>query len=426
MKKLFAVAAIVTAATSLSAHDYAMKGVDLSKAVPEAGMRLAKGFTAQVFADEVGRVRHIVAHESGWIYASLARPQEGKGMIALKDTDGDGKADKKIYFAEGLYGTGLALDGDKLYYGADQRVIRYTLVDGEVKDKGEVIVDGFSLNRQHDAKSLTLDGKGGLYINFGVPSNNCMEKSRTKGSPGQMPCKILESYGGVWKFDADKLNQTQQDGMLYSTGHRNAVALEWNMKADDLYLVNHGRDQLFSFFPDLYSREESAELPSEEFHRVKKGDNLGWPYSYYDHRKGARIKNPEYGGTGKEVVTDAKKPIVGFPGHWAPNDILFPSEKSGLPTGALIAFHGSWNRGSAQRGYRIVFVPLSAKGDVQGQWITFADGFANPSGTGEAVNQVSSSRNAKHRPMGLAEGIDGSLYVTSLMSGGRIWKVSHE
>lgn len=431
MKKIISAAIILSGSLALSAtaHDHSMKGVDAAQKVnAKTGMRLTKGFHADVFADDLGAIRHIVSHKSGWVYVSVVKSRNGgetHGLIGLKDSDGDGKADVTRKYAEGLFGTGLALLDDTLYFGADKKIIRYGLSDkGEIVDAGDVIVDGFTLNRQHDAKSLTVDVRHNVYVNFGVPSNACMEKMRTKGSPGQTPCKILENYGGVWKFDGKKLGQTQKDGVKYSTGHRNAVAIEWDRVTQGLFLVQHGRDQLNYMFPDMFSKQESAELPAEEFHRVRKGDDLGWPYSYYDHKVGKRIQMPEYGGDGKKIAK-GKKPLIGFPAHWAPNDLLFPNHQTGLPRGALIAFHGSWNRGKAQRGYRVVFVPMDKAGNVKGQWVTFADGFANPEGKGEEVNNVASPRNAKHRPMGLANGQDGTIYITS-RTGGRIWQVKHD
>jgi glucose/arabinose dehydrogenase len=186
--------------------------------------------------------------------------------------------------------------------------------------------------------------------------------------------------------------------------------------------VQHGRDQLGEFFPEYYTPEESAELPSEEFHKVAEGADIGWPYSYYDHRKGARILMPEYGGDGEQTSDRGQAPILGFPGHWAPNDLMFPHGNSfpaAYKNGAFIAFHGSWNRAPLpQQGYRVVFVPMDAEGKVAGDWITFADGFA-----GKQV--IKSPRDAKHRPMGLAEGSNGEIYISSLMSGGRIWRITY-
>jgi glucose/arabinose dehydrogenase len=145
---------------------------------------------------------------------------------------------------------------------------------------------------------------------------------------------------------------------------RNAVALSWNSTANALYLVQHGRDQLNALFPEHYSLEESAELPAEEFHRVDLNSNIGWPYTYFDQVKGKRVLAPEYGGDGDKVSDNGiyQAPLIGFPGHWAPNDLLFYSAQN-FPAryreGAFIAFHGSWNRAPfPQQGYKVVFIPM--------------------------------------------------------------------
>lgn len=388
------------------------------------GIRVPAGFTSTVFADDVGRARHMAVSETGWVYVALARKKDGFGAVALKDTDGDGAADQRRYFAEGLDGTGMGIHDGHLYYGTNTSILRWTLPqDGAPAGAPEMVVGGMPDERQHSAKPFTFDGKGGILVNVGAPSNACMQEMRTKGSPGMDPCPILENFGGIWRFDLAKIGQTQADGELYATGVRNAMALDWNMAADSLYLAQHGRDQLASFFPDMFTNEMSAELPSEEFHKTPKGANVGWPYSYWDQLQGKRMLMPEYGGDGKTTSDRGQDPIIGFPGHWAPNDMIFlrgDDWPSGYHKGALIAFHGSWNRAPMpQQGYRVVFVPMDASGEVSGDWVTFADGFPGP-------GPVMSPRNAKHRPTGLAEGPDGALYISSLMSGGRIFKVSYD
>jgi len=415
---------LATTASSITMSN--IVGVDESAPIDEAlGLRLPEGFSAEVFADDVGRIRHIVVAENGWLYGALARPKSGMGAVALKDNNGDGIADERIFFAKGLKGTGIDIYDGYLYYGTDVSILRWKLPDsGEPKTGPELIAHGFGEKRQHGAKSFAFDNEGGLYVNVGAPSNACMEKMRTKGSPGMDPCPILEEYGGIWKFDAStKMQHQNKEGKRYATGVRNAVAIDWNPHADSLYVVPHGRDQLGEFFPEHYSPADSAELPSEEFHRVAEGADMGWPYSYYDHRKGERIMMPEYGGDGEAVSDVGQNPLVAFPGHWAPNDLLF-LHGDALPDsyqkGAFIGFHGSWNRTPLpQQGYRVAFVPMDADGNVTGDWITFADGFAG-------VAKIKSPRDAKHRPMGLAEGADGALYISSLMSGGRIWKITYE
>ena len=56
-------------------------------------------------------------------------------------------------------------------------------------------------------------------------------------------------------------------------------------------------------------------------------------------------------------------------------------------------------------------------GRPSGDWEIFADDFEGPS-------PVTSQANAAHRPAGLAQGPDGSLYVSD-DAGGRIWKISY-
>ncbi len=398
---------------------------DMASRVPEATLTLPKGFVSEVFADGIGSVRHIVVAENGWLYGALSRPVKGGfGAVALRDADGDGVAEQKQYFAKRLRGTGVDIHDGYLYYGTNLSVIRWKLPDagGAPTAKAELVAHGFTQQRQHAAKTFTFDNAGSLYVNVGAPSNSCMENMRTKGSKGMDPCPILDEYAGIWRFSATELMQHQHDAERYVTGVRNAVALDWNPYADALYLVQHGRDQLAEFFPEYYSLEDGAKLPAEEMHKVQAGSDVGWPYSYYDQRKGERMMMPEYGGDGKKTSGAGQTPVAGFPGHWGPNDLLFLRRGSWpekYHMGAFIAFHGSWNRAPLpQDGYNVVYQPLDADGNVTGDWEIFADGFAGK-------KKIMNPRNTEHRPTGLAEGPDGALYISSSMSKGRIWKVTY-
>lgn len=420
---LLALVMMGTSAASLAGQG--VTGVADEQAVDAAtGIKVAPGFRATVFADGLGRARHMAASDSGWVYVALARQKDGYGAVALHDSDGDGVADLRQAFAAGMSGTGMGINGNYLYFATDESVMRWPLpAAGAPTGEAEVIIGGFPNERQHSAKPFTFDDAGHIYVNIGAPSNACMEKMRTKGSPGMEPCPILEDFGGVWRFDANKPGQTQDDGLLYATGIRNAMAIDWNPHADALYIAQHGRDQLHSFFPDLYDETQSAELPAEEFHRVEEGADIGWPYSYVDPAIKGRVKMPEYGGDGKMLSDKGQEPLIAFPAHWAPNDLSFPRTDA-LPeswrTGAFIAFHGSWNRApEPQAGYRVVYVPMDDAGNVAGEWVTFADGFAGQ-------GPIMSPRDAVHRPTGVLAADDGAIYFSSLMSGGRIWKVVYE
>lgn len=399
---------------------------DVECAPDNDGLVLPDDFCASVVADSLGPVRHITVNENGDVYAALRSVSDGGGIVALRDTDGDGTADVEERFGTSG-GTGIDLHNGYLYFAPDTAVWRYELADDELVPAGEPerVVSGLPDQDSHAAKPVAFDGAGSMYVNVGGPSNACQEEARTAGSPGQDPCPQLERQGGVWQFSDDALGQDQvDDGVRYATGIRNAVALAWNGAANSLYAVQHGRDQLNQLWPDRYTEEESTELPAEEFFKVDEGDNFGWPYCYYDWvDSDQKVLAPEYGGDGSEVgrCSEFEDPIVAFPGHWAPNDLLFYSGDqfpAQYQNGAFIAFHGSWNRSPRQDGYIVAFVPF--EGDMPSDdYETFADGFA-----GEGDWRPENPGDAEHRPMGLAVGPDGSLYISDSVQG-RIWRVMH-
>ncbi len=184
---------------------------------------------------------------------ALQELQDGHGLVAVRDTNGDGRGDLTAYFGN-LPGTGLQIHKGYLYFAHDTGVVRYKLMDNEllpVSDP-EPMVIGFKRQYQHQAKTIAFDQAGNLYVNVGAPSNACQENDRTSGSPGMDPCPLLEMYGGIWRFKDDVLNQTQEkDGYRYATGLRNCVAIDWNNAVNKLYVVQHGRDQLNQMVPGI-------------------------------------------------------------------------------------------------------------------------------------------------------------------------------
>jgi glucose/arabinose dehydrogenase len=394
----------------------AVTGVTL--AADTDGLTLPPGFSATVVQEGLGAGRHLVIAANGDIYLASR-----KGLTAMRDTNADGKADVATPFGD-VAGTEVRLFKDWLYVSDDVGVYRYALKQGTLVPAGarETVVAGFPLERQHSDKTFALDPKGTLYINVGAPSNSCQQKDRSEGSLGQNPCALLEKYGGVWVFDGTKLNQKPADGRRFATGMRNAVAIEWNASANALFAVIHGRDSIDTLFPALYNAADNATRQAEEFHRIVDGGNYGWPYTFFDTKLGHRVLAPEYGGDAQKTPEAGKypDPLVAFPAHWAPNDLLFYAGKN-FPAkyqdGAFIAFHGSWNRApEPQAGYKVVFQPMK-DGKPDGAYEVFADGFA-----GEMKDN--SPGNARYRPVGLGVGPDGSLYVSDSQKG-RIWRISY-
>jgi glucose/arabinose dehydrogenase len=386
------------------------------------GITLPQGFCAAVVATDVGRARHLVVAPNGDVFASLEGGRGGGGgVIALRDTDGDGKLDKRETFGDGS-STGIALRNGYLYVATMTSVVRHKLAAGELKPSGapETIVDGLPGGRQHGDKGIAFDGRGGLYVNVGAPSNACQQPDRQPNVPGQDPCPLLEKHGGIWRFDENKVGQQQADGKRYTTGMRQMVGLTWH--DNSLWVVMHNRDSLNTLWPEKFTAEQNGEWPAETLLKVSDGSNFGWPYCFYNNAEGKLVTNPEYGGDGKttERCGSFTPPTVAFPGHWAPNDVLFydgtqfPSQYRG---GAFVAFHGSWNRAPLpQAGYNVTFVPF-AGGKPSGKYEVFANGFAGQS-------PLMNPGQAAARPGGLAVGPDGSLYITEDAKG-KIWRVMY-
>jgi mono/diheme cytochrome c family protein len=277
------------------------------------------------------------------------------------------------------------------------------------------------MGEQHEAKSFAFDEAGRLLVEVGSPSNAYGNPDRAKGAKGQDPTEFLKTHGGFWRFDPSKPNQTQADGFHFSTGHRHMLSLAWNPVSKTFFVVMMGRDQLSTVDPEHYTADDNAELPAEEMHVLREGANFGWPFTYWDGIKKARMVAPEYGGD-KEKRAEAGKypdPLIAFPAHWAPLQMTFyegeqfPARYRG---GAFIAFHGSWNRAPRpQKGYNVTFVPFDPKGMPRGTYEVFADGFAGR-------DEFTAPRDARFRPGGVTVGPDGSLYVGDTEKG-RVWRI---
>jgi len=400
-------------------------------AAPEAALKLPPGFTATVFAENIGSARHVVVAPNGTVYVNTWRsPYDttrqtpaGGYIVALKDTTGDGQADLIRRFGPtsksgATGGTGIAINRDWLYVEADSEIVQYRLPESGLVPAGDTltIVSGLTKEGGHPMHPFAVDDRY-IYVNMGSNTNSCQVKDREVESPGHKPCTELLQRAGIWRFD-NANGQRFSQSRRFATGIRNADGLAIHPGDGVLYATQHGRDQLGQNWPKLYTAKQGAELPAEELLRVEKDGDYGWPYCYYDAALKSLVLAPEYGGDGKKVGECATKrgPVAAFPGHWAPNALvfyvgrMFPEQYHG---GAFIAFHGSWNRApEPQAGYNVVFQPMK-EGKASGPYQVFADGFAG---------DRKEPGLAAHRPAGLAVGPDGALYVTDDQRG-TVWRI---
>lgn len=421
-----------------------------------AGLKLPAGFCATIFADTIGHSRHLVVAPNGVVYVNTwsgayyqTPPHQGGFLVALRDTNNDGRADVIVRFGRsapaasaqsktrggpstkgpgseksGAGGTGIALYNGYIYAEEGPTIVRYKMRADSLSPEpaAEVVVSGLPLSGDHPMHPMAIDAQGNLYMDVGSATNSCQLKNRVKGSPGHKPCTELETRGGIWRYDANTLNQQFSSAGRYATEIRNAVGIAFAPDGQ-LYSTQHGRDQLAENWPNLYTAEQGQNLPAEELLQIRQGGDYGWPFCYFDNKQAKLVLSPEYGGDGGKTVGECASknaPVAFFPAHWAPDDLMFYSGTS-FPQqyrgGAFIAFHGSWNRSPGpQGGYQVAFVPFTGgKPASQNQFETFADGFAEGKMQPDA---------AAHRPAGLAQGPDGSIYVAD-DKGGRVWRITY-
>lgn len=399
------------------------------------GITLPPGFCAVIVADLVvggkpAAARHMAVTPAGDVFVAINNPSQANpafGIVALRDTNGDGRADMQSQFSPNLGGSGIAWANNTLYFGANDRIMRYALPNGQLTPTAnpDVVVSGLPATGDHVSKTLVFGNASTLYVNIGSATNSCQVANRQLQSPGQNPCPELPVRAGVWTFNPSGTNQTEADGHHYATGYRNLVALDINPANGQLYGVQQGRDMLSENWPQFFSDDQSANLPNEEFVRITDGSNNGWPYCYYDDQTHhAKMLAPEYGGNGTLTSGNGfdcatyNQPLATFGAHWSPdgmhfyNGTQFPAHYRG---GMFVVFHGGFNRAPLpNEGYKVLFLPMGSDGRPSGPAETFADGFAGPSSNLPA--------DAIHRPVGVAEGPDGSLYFSDDKAG-RIWRV---
>ncbi len=379
-------------------------------------IKLPSGFSATIVADSLGAVRHLAVNKNGDIYVKLSALKNGKSILFLSDTNHDGKMDKTIGF--GNYpGTGIRIQGDVLYASSNSGVFMYPLNNkGEVEDTShpETIVQGLVDKGRDNAKAIAVDDNNNLYVAVGSYDETCTDDS----GHGILNCPLLDSVGGIWQFSTSKRNQSYSDAVHYARGLKNVVGLDWNEATKSLFATQHGRGGLSEKFPKLYTEEQGKALPAETLYELDKGADAGWPYVYYDPFLHKKIVAPEYGGDGKKSVDNKYlDPVVAFPAHLGPNDLLFYTgnmfpEK--YKNGAFVVFHSQSQ--VLKKGYLVAFVPFK-NGKPAGEWEVFADNF-----TGVDLSNPNGSYH--HRPIGIAQGADGALYVADDLKG-TIFKITY-
>jgi hypothetical protein len=202
MKQLFVRSSYILASLAGMAGLFAYRNLPeppLKKNTVADAIKLPAGFSATVLGTELGATRHLTVSKNGDVYAKLSKLKDGKGILLMRDTNKDGVIDETKYF--GNYpGTGVTIKNGYLYASSNTGVMRYKLnANEEIIDieNPEKIVDGLVDKGRDNAKPFVLDNANNIYVTVGSYNDPCREKGTGKGI---MPCSILDSAGGIWKF----------------------------------------------------------------------------------------------------------------------------------------------------------------------------------------------------------------------------------
>ncbi|MDD1449814.1 sorbosone dehydrogenase family protein [Sphingomonas sp. H160509] len=308
----------------------------------------------------------------------------GNRITLLRDTNGDGRADVRTVFIDGLDAPyGLAFVNGSLYVANQGALLRFAYRDGETRitTPGELVTSLPSRVNHHWTKSLAASADGTkLYVGIGSNSNIT-----------ERGMEVEEDRARIWEID-----RASGAHRVFATGVRNPTALAINPQTNALWAVANERDEL------------GARLVPDYLTSIRPGGFYGWPYSYWGQNVDPRVhpQNPA-------LVAKAIAPDYGLGSHVAALGVTFVTGAglgNGYAQGAFVGEHGSWNRQDLA-GYKVVWIPF-AGGKPSGKPRDFVTGFIDAQG------------HARGRPVGvLFDARTSALLVADDLSN-TVWRIA--
>ncbi|MGE0316095.1 MAG: sorbosone dehydrogenase family protein [Lautropia sp.] len=369
---------------------------------------VAAGVTVKAFATGLDHPRWLTVLPNGDVLVAETnappKPDDGQGLegrlmkavqrragagvpsadriTLLRDADGDGVADTRSVFVDGLRSPfGMVLIGTRLYIASTDAIDAFDYAPGQMRIEGAAtrITDlpAGTINH-HWTKNIIASADGGrLYATVGSNSN-----------VGENGIEAEKGRAAIWEVDP-----ATGDKRLFATGLRNPNGMAWIDGV--LWTVVNERDEL------------GNDLVPDYLTSVKDGGFYGWPYSYFGASVDTRV-SPQR----PDLVAKAIAPDYALGAHVAALGLVAASDTA-LPApfadGVFVGEHGSWNRDPAV-GYKVVFIP-------------FADG--RPAGAPIDVMWafVDANGEARGRPVGVAIDRRGALLVADDV-GNAIWRAT--
>jgi glucose/arabinose dehydrogenase len=336
---------------------------EYSKTLPLDKIKLPAGFKIDIYA-EVENARSMALSPSGIVYVGN---RDKDKVYAVKDSNGDFKADKKWVIASGFnMPNGVAFKDGDLYVAEISRITKFPGIESKLDNPPApvVIKADYPTESHHGWKYIAFGPDGKLYVPVGAPCNICESEDKI--------------YASITRLNADGSGLE-----IFAHGVRNSVGITWHPETKELWFTDNGRDML------------GDDKPFCELNAAPKaGMHFGYPYCHE-----GTLKDPEFGN--KRPCSDFTPPMDKMGPHVAPLGLkfytgaMFPdSYKNQL----LVAEHGSWNR-SKKSGYNLTLVNF-VNNKVTGHQV-FASGWLDDA-----------TQKAWGRPVDVLMLPDGSMLVS--------------
>lgn len=295
---------------------------DNSKSLPLSSIKLPAGFRIEVFA-EVESARSLAISPDGTVFVGN---RDKDKVYAVKDVDGDYKADRRWVIADGLnMPNGVAFKDGDLYVAEATRILKFAGIESKLSNPGEpqVIGEAFPEQDGHGWKYIAFGPDGQLYVPVGAPCNICEPKE--------------EIYASITRMNADGSGRE-----IFAKGVRNTVGFTWHPETHQLWFTDNGRDAM------------GDEVPNCELNLAPEpGMHFGYPYCHE-----GSVRDPDFGN--KRACSEFVAPVQKMGPHVAPLGLkfytgaMFPeSYKNQL----IVARHGSWNR-TKKSGHDLALVKI--------------------------------------------------------------------
>lgn len=326
------------------------------------GIRLPEGFRITVFAADVENARAMCWGDQGTLFVG----SRGEGVVhALRDKDGDGRADERFVVASGLrMPVGVAFKDGDLYVSVVNGVVKLEGIEERLASPPQptVAFDDYPSDTHHGWKFIAFGPDGKLHVPVGAPCNICLSDDSI--------------YASITRVAVDGSGRE-----IIAHGVRNTVGFDWHPVTGRLWFTDNGRDWLGDDSPD-------CELNM----LAREGDHFGYPFCH-----AGTVPDPEFGE--RRPCADFVPPAAKLGAHTAPLGMRFYTGEQ-FPdryrNAIFIAEHGSWNR-STPVGYRVVVAFPNDDGTATSE--VFADGWL-------------SGNRAWGRPVDVLQAPDGSLLIS--------------